>query len=81
MVAESARGRGVGTALCEHVQQAARELGFLAMRFNFVVATNEAAVRLWTRLGSATVGRLSRACRHSTPGLADALVTSPWLGT
>jgi len=79
MVAESARGRGVATALCQHVQQAARELGFLAMQFNFVVATNEPAVRLWTKLGFETVGRLPRAFRHPTLGLVDALVMYKWL--
>jgi ribosomal protein S18 acetylase RimI-like enzyme len=73
-VAENARGRGVAAALCEHSQQAARELGFAAMQFNFVVSTNESAVHLWTRLGFATVGRLPRAFAHPRLGLVDALV-------
>src|SRR5687767_15096855 len=47
VVAEQARGRGVAAAMCEHSQEQARALGFRAMQFNFVVASNESAVRLW----------------------------------
>ena len=44
------------------------------MQFNFVVATNERAVRLWERLGFAVVGRLPGAFRHQRLGYVDALV-------
>lgn len=74
VVAPAARGQGVAAALCEHSQELARSLGFLAMQFNLVVSTNERAVRLWTRLGFATVGRLPGAFRHARLGLVDALV-------
>jgi ribosomal protein S18 acetylase RimI-like enzyme len=50
------------------------ELGFRAMQFNFVVATNERAVRLWERLGFAVVGTLPGAFRHQRLGFVDALV-------
>ena len=73
-VAEAARGQGVAAALCEHSQQTARALGFTAMQFNFVVSTNESAVRLWARLGFETLGRLPRAFAHPKLGLVDALV-------
>lgn len=79
MVASQSRGRGVATALCEHSQRIARELGYRAMQFNCVVSTNEGAVRLWTALGFATVGRLPGAFRHPTRGLVDALVMYKWL--
>jgi len=79
VVAAEARGRGLATAMCEHSQAAARSLGYLAMQFNFVAASNEGAVRLWTKLGFATVGRLPRAFRHSRLGLVDALVMYKWL--
>ena len=36
--------------MCEHSLQRARDRGFRAMQFNFVVATNERAIRLWQRL-------------------------------
>jgi ribosomal protein S18 acetylase RimI-like enzyme len=80
MVASGARGRGVAAAMCEHSQRVARELGYEAMQFNCVVSTNEAAVRLWNRLGFVTVGRLPKAFRHPSMGHVDALVMYKWLG-
>ena len=74
MVAASARGRGLATALCEHSQQVAIELGYRAMQFNFVAASNRGAVALWSRLGFATVGRLPGAFQHPEQGFVDALV-------
>ncbi|HUQ10504.1 MAG TPA: N-acetyltransferase [Steroidobacteraceae bacterium] len=74
VVSPESRGRGVATAMCEHSQQFAREHGFRAMQFNFVVATNERAVKLWEGLGFAVVGRLPGAFRHRELGYVDALV-------
>lgn len=79
MVSSAARGRGMATAMCEHSQEVARQLGYRAMQFNFVVATNESAVKLWTKLGFDTVGRLPKAFRHPSKGLVDALVMYKWL--
>ncbi|GGO80888.1 N-acetyltransferase [Marinobacterium nitratireducens] len=79
MVASSARGRGLASAMCEHSQQVARDLGYKAMQFNFVASSNEGAVRLWSRLGFATVGRLPKAFRHPARGYVDALVMYKWL--
>jgi L-amino acid N-acyltransferase YncA len=79
IVSSAARGRGVATAMCEHSQEAARQFGYKAMQFNIVVSTNETAVKLWTRLGFATVGRLPKAFRHRTRGYVDALVMYKWL--
>lgn len=80
MVSPAARGRGLATELCQHSQQVARDLGYLAMQFNFVAASNEGAVRLWNKLGFEIVGRLPRAFNHPTLGLVDALVMYKWLG-
>ena len=74
MVSSQARGRGLASLMCEHSQQQARALGYRAMQFNFVVSTNEGAVRLWTKLGFATVGRLPLAFEHPRLGFVDALV-------
>lgn len=74
MVSSQARGRGLASLMCEHSQQQARALGYRAMQFNFVVSTNEGAVRLWTKLGFATVGRLPLAFEHPHLGFVDALV-------
>lgn len=79
MVSSQARGRGLATALCEHSQRVARELGYKAMQFNLVASTNEGAVRLWRKLGFATVGRLPGAFHHPSQGYVDALVMYKWL--
>jgi ribosomal protein S18 acetylase RimI-like enzyme len=73
-VAASAQGRGVGRLLCEHSLGYARERGFRAMQFNFVVSTNESAIRLWQAMGFDVVGRLPMAFDHPELGLVDALV-------
>ena len=54
--------------------EAAKARGFRAMQFNFVVSTNEAAMRLWEKLGFAIVGRLPEAFRHPSDGFVDAFV-------
>jgi ribosomal protein S18 acetylase RimI-like enzyme len=81
MVSSATRGRGLATAMCEHSQDVARALGYKAMQFNFVASTNEGAVRLWSRLGFATVGRLPKAFNHPSQGYVDALVMYKWLET
>lgn len=79
MVSSAARGRGLATMMCEHSQKVARALGYKAMQFNFVASSNEGAVRLWNKLGFATVGRLPKAFLHPTQGYVDALVMYKWL--
>lgn len=71
MVASAARGRGIASALCEHSMRQARAAGFTAMQFNFVVASNVAAVRLWERHGFAIVGTVPGAFRHARLGPTD----------
>src|SRR5690349_10988892 len=53
-----ARGRGVARAMCRHSLDHARARGFRAMQYNFVVSTNERAVRLWQAMGFSIAGRL-----------------------
>jgi L-amino acid N-acyltransferase YncA len=74
MVSPAARGSGVGRRMGEHCLAEARRLGFRAMQFNFVVSTNEAAVRLWQQLGFQIVGTLPGAFRHARHGFVDAYV-------
>jgi L-amino acid N-acyltransferase YncA len=80
MVAPQARGRGLATIMCEHSLHMAVQLGYHAMQFNFVAASNEGAVRLWHKLDFNTVGRLPKAFNHPTQGFVDALVMYKWLG-
>src|SRR5260370_28014412 len=74
MVSPQARGFGVGRAMGEHSLSEARRLGFRAMQFNFVVSTNEPAVRLWQQLGFKIVGTLPGVFRHREKGFVDAYV-------
>jgi RimJ/RimL family protein N-acetyltransferase len=74
MVAADATGRGVARAMCEHSQRVAREAGFTAMQFNFVIASNTRAVRLWQSCGFAIVGTLPGAFAHPARGFVDAYV-------
>ncbi|MGN7918729.1 MULTISPECIES: GNAT family N-acetyltransferase [Lysobacter] len=74
MVAERAWGQGVGSALCAHSLEQAREAGFAAMQFNYVVSSNAAAVHLWLKHGFEIVGRVPNAFRHVSLGLVDVFV-------
>jgi ribosomal protein S18 acetylase RimI-like enzyme len=79
MVSSAARGRGIASAMCGHSQKIAGELGYKAMQFNFVVSTNESAVKLWHRLGFVTAGTLPKGFNHPAKGYVDALVMYKWL--
>jgi ribosomal protein S18 acetylase RimI-like enzyme len=74
MTAPAAGGRGVARAMALHSLEQARTRGFRAMQFNFVVASNERAIRLWEGLGFSTIGRVPEAFRHPRLGPVDALV-------
>ena len=74
MTAVSATGRGVARAMCAHSLDRARARGFRAMQFNFVVSTNERAVRLWQSFEFEIVGRLPKAFQHPALGYVDAYI-------
>jgi L-amino acid N-acyltransferase YncA len=74
IVASSARGQGIGRAMGKHCLGEARRLGFRAMQFNFVVSSNESAVKLWQDLGMKIVGALPRAFKHPARGYVDVYV-------
>ena len=74
MVDAEARGQGLATALCEHSIETARRRGYRAMQFNFVVSTNESAIRVWEKCGFSAAGRLPGVFRHRTEGFVDAFV-------
>ena len=71
MVAVDARGQGLASRMCEHSLDIARSAGFLAMQFNYVVSSNEAAVKLWQKHGFRIIGTVPQAFRHSRLGLVD----------
>ncbi len=74
MTAPWAIGRGVARAMCRHSLEHAKARGFRAMQFNFVVSSNERAVRLWEKMGFEIAGRLPAAFMHPKLGPIDALV-------
>ena len=74
VTAHGAEGRGIARAMCLHSLARAKERGFRAMQFNFVVSTNERAVKLWLSLGFEVVGRLPGAFEHPGRGFVDAVV-------
>ena len=60
--------------MCVHSLDEARRLGFLAMQFNLVVSTNEAALHIWRKMGFDIVGTLPGAFHHQSLGYVDAYV-------
>jgi ribosomal protein S18 acetylase RimI-like enzyme len=74
VTAPAAQGHGVGRAMVEHSFAEARQRGFRAMQFNFVVSTNDRAVKTWLAAGFEIVGRQPAAFRHPRLGYVDAFV-------
>jgi ribosomal protein S18 acetylase RimI-like enzyme len=74
LTAPHLRGRGIAREMCAHSLEHARARGFRAMQFNFVVATNERAVRLWQAMGFAVIGRIPGGFAHPALGDVDALI-------
>ena len=74
MLSEVAREQGVAAQMCEHSQEVARELGYLAMQFHFVVSTNSGAIRIWQKLDFEIVRTLPKAINQPSKGFVDALV-------
>lgn len=71
---EKARGQGIGKALALHSIAKAKELGFHAMQFNFVVSTNIAAVKLWQSVGFRIIGTTPKAFNHKDLGYVDSYI-------
>jgi len=70
----NARGQGVASTMCKHSLEQAKGFGFLAMQFNFVIASNKGAIKLWTNMGFHTLCSLPEVFDHPKLGLIDALI-------
>jgi len=79
MVDPQSSGKGIGRAMGEHCLREAKRAGYVAMQFNIVVSTNEAAVALWKKLGFSIVGTLPKVFRHESLGYVDAYVMHRFL--
>ncbi|NNE86519.1 MAG: GNAT family N-acetyltransferase [Silicimonas sp.] len=75
----AAEGKGVARAMLEHALTEAKRLGFEAMQFNFVLASNTRAVDIWKRAGFSEIGCQPRAFLHPTLGHVDALIMHKFL--
>ena len=74
IVSADARNKGVASDMCIHSQKEALARGYRAMQFNFVVSTNEGAIRIWKKLGFEIVGTLPKAFKHHKLGFVDTFV-------
>ncbi|HEX8289540.1 MAG TPA: N-acetyltransferase [Pyrinomonadaceae bacterium] len=74
MVAPEAKGKRVGKTMAEYSLREAKRLGYKAMQFNFVVKSNEIAVKLWQSLGFQIIGEIPEAFDHAENGLTNAYI-------
>jgi L-amino acid N-acyltransferase YncA len=74
MVSPSARQKGIGRQIGEFSIHEATRLGFKAMQFNFVVKSNEKAIKLWQSLDFEIIGEIPEAFQHKENGLTNAYI-------
>ncbi len=74
MVSPDAKGQGIGRKMAEFSLPEAKRLGYSAIQFNFVVKSNQVAVKLWLSLGFEIIGEIPEAFQHSQNGLTNALI-------
>jgi ribosomal protein S18 acetylase RimI-like enzyme len=74
MVDTDARGLGLGSKLCAHSVEIAKELGYRGMQFNLVVSTNEAGIRAWKANGFEIIGTIPGGFYHVEKGYVDAYI-------
>jgi RimJ/RimL family protein N-acetyltransferase len=71
---QSHMSRGIGNEMCLHSLDLGRSLGYYAMQYNFVISTNDRAVKLWQRCGFEIVGTLPGAFDSPSSGRVDVYV-------
>jgi len=74
MVSPNAKGKGIGRKMAEHSIEEARRLGFKSIQFNFVVKSNEIAVKLWKSVGFEVIGEIPDAFNHIENGMTNAYI-------
>ncbi len=71
MVHLNFRGVGIGKAMCAHSIEMAKEFGYKAMQFDFVISTNLNAIGLWKSFSFEIIGTIPIAFDHQKAGLVD----------
>lgn len=74
IVDTNARGLGVGKTLALHSIATAKEFGYKAIQFNFVVSSNVTAIKLWQSVGFRIIGTIPGAFNHKDLGYIDAYI-------
>lgn len=74
MAAPGHYGKGIGRRMAEFSLDESRRLGYTAMQFNFVVKSNENAVKLWKSIGMEIIGEIPDAFDHARDGLTNAYI-------
>jgi ribosomal protein S18 acetylase RimI-like enzyme len=74
MVSSEFRRNGIGELLCRHSIEQAKKDGFKAIQFNFVVSTNNTAVKLWQKCGFEIIGTIPDGYNHAKLGFVDAYI-------
>lgn len=69
MTLPAASGQGVGRIMGEFSLVEAKRLGYKAMQFNIVIASNQRALGLWKKLGFTIIGEIPEAFNHKQRGL------------
>ena len=73
------RGRGIARAMGEYVIKEAKKKKYMAIQYNFVVSTNEVAVKLWKSLGYKIIGTMPKGFKHIKKGLVDVYIMHRFL--
>jgi GNAT superfamily N-acetyltransferase len=74
MVMPGNYGKGIGRQMAEWSLDECRRLGYKALQFNFVVKSNDNAVKLWKSIGMEIIGEIPDAFVHPKNGLTNAYI-------
>lgn len=74
IVEQDWRGWGIGRWMGESMLEIAVDLGYQAVMFNLVFATNIPSLRLWESLGFASLGKIPQAVRLDSGQYIDAVM-------
>ena len=79
VTALEAQGKGVARSMLAFSLEEAKRLGFQAMQYNFVLASNLRAIDTWKRAGFTEIGRIPKAFRMPDGEMVDALILHRFL--